>query len=374
MYKTVNNNQILLENKIEIIETIGKIVVFIMILLSFFLFTVKAKNKLSNRLFAFYLLVIAFDLVGLFTSKTLEYPTIQNLKTSSSLLQLPLFYLYVLAVCYANFKLKYKHLIHGLPFFLFLIIFSITGISGKSLLLYEIVGEVQFFTYMFFVFVVLNKYKTVYLENYSNASYVAYRWLFQISVFSCIAHAFVITRWYLSNSIYREYVLNINILISLSVLFITIFFVLKALYQPQLFTGVNSTIEPLNSLEKKTKKLTVQKTESESKHLKTLTTFMNAEKPYLDFELTLQKLAFQTGISEKELSLLINHHLGKHFFDFVNEYRINDAKKLLQDPSQKDLTVQEILYAVGFNSKSSFYTAFKKVTSQTPTTYRKIVS
>lgn len=361
-----------MENKIEIIETIGKIVVFIMMLLSFFLFTVKAKNKLSNRLFAFYLLVIAFDLIGLFTSKTLEYPTIQNLKTSSCLLQLPLFYLYVLTVCYTNFKLKYKHLIHTLPFFLFLVIFSITTISGNSVLLYEIIVEVQFFTYMFFVFVALNKYRTVYLENYSNASYVAYKWLFQIAIFSCIAHAFVITRWYLSNSIYQEYVLNINILISLSVLCITIFFVLKALYQPELFTGVNSNIEPLStSLEKKTKKLVTQKTETESESLKTLATFMNDEKPYLDFDLTLQKLAFQIGSSERELSLLINHHLGKHFFDFVNEYRINDAKKLLEDPTKKDLTIQEILYTVGFNSKSSFYTAFKKVTNQTPTTYRK---
>jgi len=98
---------------------------------------------------------------------------------------------------------------------------------------------------------------------------------------------------------------------------------------------------------------------------------MEKEKPYLDFGLTLQKLSIQTDIPEKELSILINHQLNKHFFDFINEYRINDAKTLLQDPAKKGLTVLEILYEVGFNSKSSFYTAFKKATNQTPTAYRK---
>lgn len=361
-----------MENKIEFIETIGKIVVFIMLLLSVFLFTVKTKNKLSNRLFGVYLLVIAFDLIGLFTYKTLEYPNIHSLKMASSLLQLPLFYLYVLSACYSNFKITKAHLIHFLLFFLFLFIFNITSRSEQSLLLYEIIGELQFVIYIVAVFIVLKKYKTVYLENYSNANYAIYKWLFQITVFACIAHSFVTARWYLSNSIFKEYVTNINILISLSVLSITIFFVLKALYQPELFTGININLSPVKSiLEKETTKISIQKNETEKEYLNTLILLMKKERPYLDFELTLQKLAIQTDIPERELSILINHHLKKHFFDFINEYRINDAKILLQNPSKKELTVLEIIYMVGFNSKSSFYTAFKKATNQTPTAYRK---
>ncbi|WP_299257953.1 AraC family transcriptional regulator [uncultured Aquimarina sp.] len=364
-----------MEIKVELIESIGKIVVFIMVILSVFLFTVKTKNKLSNRLFGIYLLVIAFDLIGLFTNKTLEYPNIRNLKISSSLLQLPLFYLYVLSACYSNFRITKKHIIHFFLFISFLIIFKITAFSSQSLLFFEIIGELQYFTYIIAVFIVLKKYKTVYLENYSNANYAIYKWLFQITIFSCIAHTFVITRWYLSNSIYQEYVLNMNIVISLSVLSITIFFVLKALYQPELFTGININLSPIKSfVEKRTVKTNIQKNESKNEYLKKLTSFMEEEKPFLDFELTLQKLALQTDIPERELSILINHHLGKHFFDFINEYRINDAKILLQDPTKKKLTVLEILYKVGFNSKSSFYTAFKKTTNQTPSEYRKSIN
>ncbi|WP_425658427.1 helix-turn-helix domain-containing protein [Tenacibaculum ascidiaceicola] len=361
-----------MESKIELIESIGKIIVFMMILLSVFLFTVKTKNKVPNTIFGIYLLVITFDLIGLFTNKTLQYPAIQNLKVASSLLQLPLFYLYVLSACYSNFKITKKYAIHFFLFIVFLVIFYITDASNQSLLLYEIVSEIQFISYIIAIFIVLKKYKTIYLENYSNANYAVYKWLFQITLFSCIAHSFVLVRWFLSNSIYQEYVLNINLLISFSVLSITIFFVLKALYYPQLFTGINMNLEPLSTTsKKKTKALSAKESEVESQYLETLITFMNDKKPYLDFELTLQKLSVKTEIPEKELSLLINHHLGKHFFDFINEYRINDAKKLLQAPSKKDLTVLEILYEVGFNSKSSFYSAFKKATNQTPTQYRK---
>lgn len=361
-----------MESKIEFIETIGKIVVFIMLLLSVFLFTVKTKNKLSNKLFGVYLLIIAFDLIGLFTNKTMEYPNIHNLKTSSSLLQLPLFYLYVLSACYSNFKIKTKHIVHFSLFMLFLIIFKITGFSDQSLMLFEILGELQYFIYIITIFIVLKKHKAVYLENYSNANYAIYKWLFQITLFSCFAHSFVIIRWYLSSTEYNNYILNVNIIISILVLLITVFFVLKALYQPELFTGVNIDIKSVKSILEKNKTKSNKKVENG--YLHKLTSTMEKEKPYLDFELTLQKLAIQTDIPEKELSILINHHLNKHFFDFINEYRINDAKTLLQNPTKKELTVLEILYQVGFNSKSSFYTAFKKGTNQTPTAYRKSTS
>ncbi len=363
-----------MENKLEIIGTIGKIVVFIMLLLSVFLFTVTTKNKLSNRLFGIYLLVIAFDLIGLFTNKISEYPNLQILKTSSSLLQLPLFYLYVLSACYSNFKIIKKHFYHFVLFIIFLVIFKITNLSEQIFILYEVVGEVQYLVYIIAVFVVLKKYKTVYLENYSNANYAIYKWLFQITIFSCIAHSFVLIRWYLSSSDYKEYILNINLLISLSVLSITIFFVLKALYQPELFTGINMNLKPIEFILENNNTTIIQKDTSDNQNLKKLTSIMEEEKPYLNFELTLQKLAIQTDIPERDLSLLINHHLNKHFFDFINEYRINDAKALLNDPTKKELTVLEILYEVGFNSKSSFYTAFKKVTNQTPSVYRKSVS
>ena len=59
------------------------------------------------------------------------------------------------------------------------------------------------------------------------------------------------------------------------------------------------------------------------------------------------------------------------FFDFINSYRIDDATEILADLDNNKVTVLEIMFEVGFNSKSSFNTAFKKHTGFTPTTYRK---
>ncbi|MCB0602432.1 MAG: helix-turn-helix domain-containing protein [Saprospiraceae bacterium] len=105
--------------------------------------------------------------------------------------------------------------------------------------------------------------------------------------------------------------------------------------------------------------------------IQTLRRHMEMEEPYLNASLTIYQLARELSISVPELSTLINHSLHQHFFDFVNEYRIKKATELLKDPEKQKLTILEILYEVGFNSKSSFNTVFKKFTGSTPTEYRK---
>ena len=71
------------------------------------------------------------------------------------------------------------------------------------------------------------------------------------------------------------------------------------------------------------------------------------------------------------LSLLINERTGMHFYDFVNRYRVEEAKRLLRESILRDeLSILGIAYEVGFNSKSSFNTAFKKAAGITPSQYR----
>lgn len=98
---------------------------------------------------------------------------------------------------------------------------------------------------------------------------------------------------------------------------------------------------------------------------------MVEEKPFLNPTLTIQEVSKYIKVPVRDLSLLINHQLGQHFYDFVNAYRIESAMDILKDPTKSRITILEILYEVGFNSKSSFNTAFKKHTGNTPTAYRK---
>lgn len=89
---------------------------------------------------------------------------------------------------------------------------------------------------------------------------------------------------------------------------------------------------------------------------------------YKDPHLKLGDLAARIRISPHQLSQLLNDNLGKSFSVFVNEYRIAEACRLIT--ANDHLTLEAIGYEVGFNSKSTFYTAFRKVTGTTPALFR----
>ena len=107
-----------------------------------------------------------------------------------------------------------------------------------------------------------------------------------------------------------------------------------------------------------------------SDYLKKLMSFVENEKPYLDEECNLQTISLQTGIPVHHLSNILNQHFEKNFPDFINEYRINEAKMRLTTNRYNKITLEAIGYDCGFGSKSSFNKAFKKHTKLTPSEYR----
>jgi AraC-like DNA-binding protein len=149
---------------------------------------------------------------------------------------------------------------------------------------------------------------------------------------------------------------------------------MKAMNHPELFKGINSklrlTKDILPNEETETTVVKEHHNEAIDAQISALKQYMAEKEPFLDPSLTIQELANQIDIPVRDLSVLINQKMDQHFFDFVNEYRIQKAMNILKDKSKNDLTVLEILYEVGFNSKSSFNTSFKKYTNLTPTAYR----
>ena len=107
------------------------------------------------------------------------------------------------------------------------------------------------------------------------------------------------------------------------------------------------------------------------KHVETINSVMTMQKPYLQPKLTLADLSDLTGIGRHVLSKILNDVYEKNFFDFINSYRINEFKYLLDQSDSKLKTHSAIALEAGFNSKSTFYTAFKKITGQTPKEYLK---
>ena len=99
-----------------------------------------------------------------------------------------------------------------------------------------------------------------------------------------------------------------------------------------------------------------------------LNNIMADQKPFLRSDFSLPDLARILGTTVHILSQTINEGLGKNFFEMVAEYRVNEAKKLLKE--QPNIKVEEIAEQVGYNSKSSFNTMFKKITGMTPSRFR----
>lgn len=95
---------------------------------------------------------------------------------------------------------------------------------------------------------------------------------------------------------------------------------------------------------------------------------MNMEELYKNPNLKLSDLALKMNISTHQLSQLLNDNLGKSFSTYINEYRINEACEKIENGSY--LKIEEIGYEVGFNSKSTFFSTFKKIMSTTPLLYK----
>jgi AraC-like DNA-binding protein len=95
------------------------------------------------------------------------------------------------------------------------------------------------------------------------------------------------------------------------------------------------------------------------------------QKRFLDSELTLDKLAKELHLSKSYLSRIINAELGSNFSDYVNALRVEEAKKYILNPDFSNYTLVSIGIESGFNSKSAFYTAFKKHTGLIPTEFKK---
>lgn len=98
-----------------------------------------------------------------------------------------------------------------------------------------------------------------------------------------------------------------------------------------------------------------------------LTGALLANRLYADNDLSLRKLSDVTGVTKNHISETLSQHFGVNFFDFVNSYRAEEAKRLL---AETDLSVLDIGLEVGFNSRSTFNAAFKKHVGQPPSAFR----
>jgi YesN/AraC family two-component response regulator len=109
---------------------------------------------------------------------------------------------------------------------------------------------------------------------------------------------------------------------------------------------------------------------TKKEYLRKLNDYMEGEKPYLNPEISLDAIASSLSLNRRNLSQVINELCKNNFKGYINEFRIRESIKLLSSTEYDKKTILEILYEVGFNSKSVFNDQFKKTTGLTPQEFR----
>jgi len=355
---------------LEIISIITALQLFI---LGFILMAYR--TRLSNRILSLFMFANGFLLVYyLFSSLN-----IINLHIISIFYYLlgPILYLYVKSLCEKNFSLKPVYLVHGIVFVMmvmYLIIrtFFISPSTSENWINHEslvsqIILHVQIAVYVIASFESLYRHRQEIKNHFSAIEQINLTWLLYILIaFTAmwladfIAFGLIILNIESGNTNYILLVISISI----NFLFAN-FLVYKGLRQPDVFSGIKMPEKYSGS------KISMDESSLIAKRLET---FMIENKPYLNPELTIRDLSERLNMHHKYLSQVINSQFNQNFYDFVNQYRVNEAKKMLAKNSNEKTTILEILYEVGFNSKSAFNNAFKKFTGKTPTEYKRINS
>ncbi len=99
---------------------------------------------------------------------------------------------------------------------------------------------------------------------------------------------------------------------------------------------------------------------------------ISERKLHLEGQINLERFAEHVSIRPRELSHILNTVYKVNFFEFINNHRVEEAKRLLSSPDESNDSMLNILYRAGFNSQSAFHRFFKRITGLTPSEYKKL--
>ena len=360
-------------------------------LLTFIIFVNQNKvNIKANRWFGcfiFCIFLILFENVIIDSKILSETDILNELINISSFVVAPVFYL---SVCYYIEPVRKWKAIDYLHFSFAFLIFILLVMSWaiddntkpedispeivqKTIAIFNFIFSLYVFIYCFLAYKKIIKHeKTIRLLN-STSENLDLKWLKNI-----IVGVIFITIFWIFDIVFqisegnKTFDILTSLIYFLSILYITYYwqkqkeiFPYSLKEKEEIETIIVETILPKG---KRKELLTDEELQEQKSNLLQL---MEVEKPFLDFDLSLVKLAASMKISTHILSYVINNGFDENFYQFINRYRIEEAKKLMADLETNRLSLLGIGFSVGFNSKTVFNTTFKKVTGQTPSEYKK---
>ena len=360
--------------------------------LFFAVLVLQKKKALHDKILIYWLIYLGLytGIYALFSNKLfIDFHLLSASFISLLLLHGPFLFLYVSALIDQKFEFNRKKLLHFIPFILFNLYIVIASFSpelserirldhvesehGAPLLfnLFLILTVLSGPFYFILSILLFKKLDINIFNNFSSYENVNLEWLRKLvytfgaiwtilMVFATVHHVFGMFSWVFCTH---------GLSLSLSVFIILIgYFGLK---QKEIFIQYHdNNIEYVT--EPKTKYASVVLKEADAEqYVNKIRHFMSNEKPYLDANLSLPELAGKLNIPSHHLSRVINEQFNVNFFDFINQYRVNEVKSRIDNPEFENLSLLGIAFDSGFNTKSAFNRVFKKITGLTPSEYKK---
>ncbi len=367
----------------SLISYLSFLITFQLLFVGIFLITHKKGNRRNNILLGTIFILVAWnmgDLTLQMNGVVFKWEFLQHLDDGFFLLYGPISYLYAQGVIFRDFKLSSGNLLHLTPYLLLtILLLSLENLTPPStseeiikndlpwqFYLISAFMYAHFFVYLGLTYKSLWKYRKIIKNKYSQIDQINLDWLsFSLNTFGLLAFLSLIHNFITLTGNRSVFIVTLVLLLIFIFYFVNKV-ILKALRQPEIFAGIaqNETSKYLGS------NLTPSQIEEYKKQLLAL---LSSEKSFLNPQVSLTDLSEKLSVSTKHLSQVINQSFNKSFFDFINTYRIQEVQQTLKESMDDKLTVLEAMYEAGFNSKSSFNTAFKKETGQTPTEFRKMI-
>ncbi|MEW8693094.1 MAG: helix-turn-helix domain-containing protein [Candidatus Thiodiazotropha endolucinida] len=365
------------------------------------LLNARGGNVTAHRFLAALTLVFVADLIdSFFLQVNYHAAAIWSSGVSESLnfLYGPLTYFYICVLTKSGvYRLTGKRWLHFLPFaisYLLLLPYFLLDADLKTELLY---GDVDIVTPELALVVLgfdiatlasilligiyftlgirrLHRHSRDIREQFSYTERINLNWMRNLLIGLGVIYVVYLVAIFYSESLGFEDEI-INLLMILVVIFIYTMGYL-GLHQPTIFSQQNDKqdeepkVNEADETEIKKYRKSALDSEMTEILLSELKSHMVKKKTYLDNTLTLPQLSRQLDIPHHYLSQVINERLNQNFFDFINRYRVEEAKQQLIHPEQAGKNILAIALDSGFNSKSAFYTAFKKHAGMTPTQFK----
>lgn len=339
-----------------------------------------------------WLLVIGFRMLVLIME--IEHGEFFDAQFSVGLIPLtfgPFLYLYTKSLILNKAHLKLYEYKHFVPFVILTVLYflffqdKLTFQSGYLIfrndgytaarIFYGLVFVSSVFYYSSATLYIINKYRRAKYDHFSYfSSNNMLNWLYFLSAFF-LAMYLLFTLMGLYNVFGQTKLFKIEYFSDLSLVILTFSVSYFGIKQNYLFNKNTNLAEEKEALEveepqKEKYKNSKLSEELKSEYIKTILEFMKSERPHLNPELTIQDLSKQMNITRHHLTEILNNELGKNFFNFINEYRVEEVKKRLLNPKFDHLTIVAIAFDSGFNSKSTFNSIFKQQTGNTPSKWR----